>query len=129
VFKWRISIRFTQRSSAPLHQSGIWQCAKSSSRLRSPAYSRFIIPLQRRLMLFASPKQTSLFIILDDSCFARPLKQHTEKPRPPFLCDSAFETSLKSLPVDMRTVASAAGYVRVFATPSPGWSISLKTRD
>jgi|GEM_PF-5493913 len=64
VFKDVMSITFTQRSSAPRHQSGMWQCAESSSRLRSPAYSRFIIPLQRRLMLFASPKQTSLFIIL-----------------------------------------------------------------
>jgi hypothetical protein len=83
VFKDLISITFTQRSSAPRHQSGIWQCAKSSSRLRSPAYSRFIIPLPRRLMLYASPKPTSLFIILDDSCLAPRLKQHTENPRPP----------------------------------------------
>jgi hypothetical protein len=83
VFKDLVSITFTQRSSAPRHQSGIWQGAKSSSRLRSPAYSRFIIPLQRRLMLFASPRQTSLFIILDDSSLARPLKQPTENPRPP----------------------------------------------
>ena len=79
MFKDLVSITFTQRSSAPRHQSGIWQCAKSSSRLRSPAYSRFIIPLQRRLMLFASPRQTSIFIILDDSSLARPLKQPTGK--------------------------------------------------
>src|ERR1700733_12761684 len=82
-FKDLLSITFTQRSSAPRHQIGIWQCAKSSSRLRSPAYSRFIIPLPRRLMLFASPRQPSLFIILDDSCLTRSLKHHTENPCPP----------------------------------------------
>jgi hypothetical protein len=31
----------------------------------------------------ASPRQTILFIILDDFCLARPLKLPTEKPRPP----------------------------------------------
>lgn len=46
----------------------------------------------------------------------------------PCLCDLAFETSLNSLPVDMRTVASAAGCAPLFTAPSPGWSISLKTR-
>ena len=77
VFKDLVSITFTQRSSAPRHQSGIWQCAKSSSRLRSPAYSRFIIPLQRRLMLLRiseTEKAYSLFLMILG--LARPLKQY-----------------------------------------------------
>src|ERR1700721_1540196 len=91
VFKGLLSIKFTQRGSAPQHQIGIWQCAKSSSRLRSPAYSRFIIPLQRRLMLFASPRQPSLFIILDDSCLARSLSITLKTQGHAFLCDSSFD--------------------------------------
>ena len=69
------------------------------------------------------------FTILDDSSLARPLKQHTEKPRPPVSLRSGLRDLLKSpLPVDMRTVASAAGYVPLFTAPLPGCSISLKTR-
>jgi hypothetical protein len=45
-------VQIKTRRSCPLqHQRSIWQCAKSDSRLRSPASPRCFIPLRRRLEL------------------------------------------------------------------------------